>query len=48
MNCIREESKLKIKQMAEAHEWAKEEHILKMKELKLKIILLEKQINDGN
>lgn len=47
IECIREESKLKMQQMTEAHEWARREHLLRLNNLELenKILLgkLEKQ-----
>lgn len=41
IECIREESKLKMQQMTEAHEWARREHLLRLNNLELenKILL---------
>lgn len=48
IECMKKESDLKLKQMAEAHEWAKEESQIRIENLKLKNILLQKQIQNLN
>lgn len=45
IDAIKAENEVKIKHMIEAHEWARAEHELKLKNLKLQNILLELQIN---